>query len=112
MLSFNVEDKNSVTIIHIRGELYHEKVSELERVWETQIAKPSATIAIDCIDLKYIDSPAIGALVRFFNEAMKKGKKLVFFDLNPDIRKLFDTARLERFFVIASKESFETDYLK
>ena len=112
MLSFNVEDKNAVTIIHIHGELYHDKVPELERIWDIQLSKPSSTIAINCGNLIYIDSPAIGALVRFLNEAMKKGKKLVFFDLNPDIRKLFDTARLERFFVIASKETFEANYLK
>jgi len=112
MLSFIIEEKPGVVIIQIKGELYHEKVSELEHVWEDQVKKPAGIIAINCAGLKYIDSPAIGALVKFFNEAMQKKKKLVFFDLSPTIRTLFDNARLERFFTITSRDKFEKDYLE
>ncbi len=112
MPSITIEDKPGVVIIQIIGELYHEKVSELERVWEDQLKKPAEIIAINCAGLTYIDSPAIGALVKFFNEAMQKKKKLVFFDLSPTIRSLFDNARLERLFTITSAEKFEKEYLK
>jgi anti-anti-sigma factor len=112
MLSFVIEDWNDVVTITIKGELHHEKIAELENVWNDQLRKPAAVIAINCVDLKFIDSPAIGALVKFFNEAMKKGKKLVFYDLSPTIRQLFDTSRLERLFVITSRHEFEEKYLK
>ena len=111
MLSFIIQDRNDAVTITIKGELHHEKVSELEQVWNDQMRKPAGVIAINCGELKYIDSPAIGALVKFLNEAMKKGKKLVFYDLSPTIRQLFDTARLERLFVITSRQKFEAEYL-
>jgi anti-anti-sigma factor len=111
MLSFIIEDTADVVIVNIKGELHHEKVSELEHVWNEQIRKPASVIAINCRELAFIDSPAIGALVKFFNEAMKKGKKLVFFDLSPGIQQLFGTSRLERLFQITTKREFETQYL-
>lgn len=110
MLSFIVEDRKNATILHINGELFHEKLSQLEKVWEEQVKKPASTIAIDCQQLNYIDSPTIGTLVKFFNDAMAKGKKLVFYGLNPSIQSLFDSARLERFFFITTKEEFDREY--
>jgi anti-anti-sigma factor len=110
MLSFVIEDRKNIAILHIKGELFHEKLSELEKVWEEQLLKPVSAIAINCIELQYIDSPAIGTLVKFFNQAMSKGKKLIFYDLNPSIQALFNSARLERFFVITTKEKFDREY--
>lgn len=110
MLSFIIEDRKNATIVHINGELFHEKLAELERVWDEQVKKPVSTIAIDCQELNYIDSPTIGTLVKFFNDAMSKGKKLIFYGLNPSIQSLFDSARLERFFLITTKEKFDTEY--
>lgn len=110
MLTFVIEDSKKAAILHINGELFHEKLAELEKVWAEQVKKPVPTIAIDCQQLNYIDSPAIGTLVKFFNEAMSKGKKLVFYGLNPSIQSLFDSARLERFFTITTKEKFDMEY--
>ncbi|MCX7680145.1 MAG: STAS domain-containing protein [Spirochaetes bacterium] len=112
MLSFIVEERKNIAIIHIKGELFQEKLSELEKVWAEQIEKEVATIAIDCAELTFIDSPTIGALVKFFNEAMVRGKKLIFYELNPPIKALFNSARLERFFPIFTKEKFEKEFLE
>ncbi len=110
MLTIIIEDIGKAAILHIKGELFHEKISELEKVWHDQMFKPVETIAINCQELGYIDSPMIGTLVKFFNEAMSRGKKLVFYELNPSIKSLFDSARLERFFTILSKEEFDRKY--
>ncbi len=110
MLSIIIEDRKTATILHINGELFHEKLAELEKVWEDQIKKSVSTIAIDCQKLNYIDSPTIGTLVKFFNDAMSKGKKLIFYELNPSIKSLFDSARLERFFLITTREKFDSEY--
>ncbi len=110
MLSFIIEDRKSATILRITGELFYEKLPELEKIWDEQVNKTTSTIAIDCQGLNYIDSPTIGMLVKFFNDATSKGKKLIFYGLNPTIQSLFDSARLERFFLITTKEKFDNEY--
>ena len=37
---------------------------------------------------------------------------LVFYDLNPQIQKLFETAKFNKFFQITSKKDFERKYLQ
>jgi len=67
-------------------------------------------IAINCKELEYIDSSAIGTLVKFLNNATSKGIKLQFFDLNPSIQNIFKTARLDNFFTITTRENLEKDF--
>jgi anti-anti-sigma factor len=61
--------------------------------------------------LEYIDSSAIGTLVKFLNNAMNKQIKLIFFDLNKAIQNIFKTARLDNFFTIMSKEEIDEHYM-
>ncbi|HPS57868.1 MAG TPA: STAS domain-containing protein [Spirochaetota bacterium] len=112
MMKITVEDQGSISIVHLNGKLFIESINVLLNTWEELIAKQPKVIAIDCSKLTSIDSSSIGTLVRFFNETMNKNIELVFFDLNPSIRKLFYTIHLEKFFSVITGRKFETDYLQ
>jgi len=111
MINLSVEANGGLIIISISGEFYIENIQKVENAWNEQVMKSPETIAINCGGLLYIDSSAIGTLVKFLNSAMNKNIKLVFFDLNPSIQQIFKTARLNNFFTITSKENFEREYL-
>ena len=67
-------------------------------------------IAINCLMLESLDSSAIGSIVKFFNYAMGKGIMMVFYDLNSQIRRLFETAKLTRYFNITTVSEFKNRY--
>lgn len=111
-MQIRVEQKNDITIINLNGKLFLESLSDVLREWEQVIAGHPRVVAINCAKLASIDSSSIGTLVRFFNEAASREIELVFYDLNPSIRKLFFTIHLEKFFQVMTGKKFETDYLK
>ncbi len=111
MIDIRTEELNNVIIIHICGEFYIENIQNVEEVWNRQIMKKPKIIAINCGKLSYIDSSAIGTLVKFLNISMNKKIKLIFYDLSPLARQIFQTARLNNFFTILSKEEFDSLYL-
>lgn len=111
MLQVTVEEKNNIAIMHIMGEFYIESIQKVEKIWDEEVAKAPAIIAIDCADLMFIDSSAIGTLVKFLNNAMSKKIRLIFFDLSPSIQQVFSTARLNNFFTITTRDKFEQEYL-
>ncbi|MBN1501055.1 MAG: STAS domain-containing protein, partial [Spirochaetes bacterium] len=82
-----------------------------EELWHSLVEKKPAVIAIDCKELEYIDSSAIGTLVKFLNNAMSKKVKLIFFDLNKAIQNIFKTARLDNFFTIITRDELEKEYM-
>jgi len=110
-MELQVEEFEKVTIIHVTGEFHIGNVNKFEELWHTLIEKQPPVIAINCSKLEYIDSSAIGTLVKFLNNAMTKKIKLLFYDLNDAIQSIFKTARLDNFFTIMSKTQLEKEYL-
>jgi len=108
-MELKVDEANGIVHIHVKGEFHIGNVSSFEELWHAQIEKKPKMIAIDCNELGYIDSSAIGTLVKFLNNAMSKKIKLVFYDLNPAIKNIFKTARLDNFFTITTKDKLENE---
>lgn len=112
MVLITVEDHGKVVIINIDGEFYIDSIESAEQIWNQQLARYPKVMAINCKNIKYIDSSAIGILVKFLNGAMKQKTEMVFYDLNESILGVFKTAKLNNFFKIMSKTQFEMDYLE
>lgn len=112
MISISCKNEGDVSIITINGEFYIESIDYAEKVWNEQLARKPKTIAIDCKNIKFIDSSAIGILVKFLNTAMKMKIELVFFDLSDTIMNVFKTAKLSNFFKILTRTQFEMEYLE
>ncbi|HOO71889.1 MAG TPA: STAS domain-containing protein [Spirochaetota bacterium] len=112
MIDIAVDDHGELIVISIKGEFYIESIQYAESVWEEQVVKHPRVIGINCQNIKFIDSSAIGILVKFLNNAMAMNIELVFFDLSNTLINVFKTARLGNFFKVMEKEDFEKEYLK
>jgi anti-sigma B factor antagonist len=112
MVSISCEDHGKVIILNIDGEFYIESIEHAEKVWNEQLAKRPKVMAINCRNIKYIDSSAIGIMVKFLNSAMKMKTELIFYDLSENIISVFKTAKLGNFFKIMSRTQFEMEYLE
>ena len=112
MISISTEEHGNVVIINITGDFFIDSIEVAEQVWAQQIAKRPRAIAINCKNIKYIDSSAIGILVKFLNGAMKQKTEMVFYDLSDTIITVFKTAKLGNFFKIMTKTQFEMEYLE
>ncbi len=111
MIQISCEQHGQVIVIRLEGEFYIESIEYAEKIWGEQVARSPRVIGIDCHDIKFIDSSAIGVMVKFLNAAMKMKIELIFFDLSDTIKNVFKTAKLENFFKIMGRSEFETTYL-
>ncbi|HOP63527.1 MAG TPA: STAS domain-containing protein [Spirochaetota bacterium] len=110
MIDVTVEQRKDLAIMHLDGKLYFENLNNLIELWRQLVENDPRVIAMNCKELDGIDSTSIGTLVQFFNEAMKKEIELVFYDLNPSIKKLFRTIHLEQFFTVTTGKKFVSKY--
>ena len=106
-----VENFGKVKIIKIKGEFFLQFVRPVEDAWNSLIMEGAEVIAIDCGELVFLDSSAIGTLVKLLNYANSHNIKLIFFDLGDAIIRIFNKARLNKIFTILSREDFEKAYL-
>jgi len=111
MVEIITEQHGDVHTIMIVGEFYLESVEYAEQVWNEISDQSPRAIGINCSKIKYIDSSAIGVLVKFLNIAMKNNIDLLFFDLSDAVVSVFKTAKLGNFFKTMSKNQFELEYI-
>ncbi|MCX7679117.1 MAG: STAS domain-containing protein [Spirochaetes bacterium] len=113
MIHCALEEKNdSLIIIRVSGEMRIDVIPRIESIWNGALSKKPKVIAFDCTKMEYIDSSSIGTLVKFMNSAMNKNVEFVIYGLNREVSKIFETARLMKFFNIVSPEAFESRYVK
>lgn len=112
MVQIDVFEHGALKIIRIKGEFFLGYVRQVEDAWNQMAAASPAVIAIDCKDMTFVDSSAIGTFVKFLHNSMALEFKLVFFDLNESILRIFRKAKLNNIFTILSREDFNSLYLK
>ncbi len=112
MIAVEVKEYGGLTVINIDGEFYIDSIQYIEKVWNEKISGRPRVVGINCKKIKYIDSSAIGILVKFHNNAKKLGIDLVFFDLSETVVSVFRTAKLDDFFITMSLGEFESNYLE
>ncbi len=110
MVSIDVEDHGKLQIIKIRGEFFLGYVRQVEETWNKTVAANPEVMAIDCSEMTFVDSSAIGTFVKFLHYAMSHNMKLLFFDLNESISRIFNKAKLNKIFLILTREEFDTMY--
>ncbi len=111
MLSVSVNQLGDVVVIDLEGEFDIEVIRHVEKAWNEALEKKPGVIAFNCKELKFIDSSALGTLVKFMNSATNRKITLTLFNLSPQITAIFKTSKLDKFFSINSKEEFEQKYL-
>ena len=111
-MDIRIADYGKLITIKIVGDFYIGNIKQLEDIWNEAIEKRPEVIGFNCKDLKFIDSSAIGTLVKFLNSADRFEIDMVFYDLSKSIVRIFKTAKLVNLFKIVTSTEFEDTYLE
>jgi anti-sigma B factor antagonist len=106
-MNITVEKKNKITSISISGDFYLVNASQFESEWGNYIESKPDTITINCKNISFIDSTALGILVQFLNFLTKRNIELVLVDLSHAVKSVFTISKLDRFFKITTSEEME-----
>lgn len=107
-----IKRKGDVVIISLPKYFYIGNIAEIEGAWDKIISNEASVIGFDCDKLEFIDSSAIGTLVKFFNSSVKNNIGMYVFGLRAELQKIFDTTKINRVMSVISKEEFEERFLK
>jgi anti-anti-sigma factor len=112
MITVNVDDFGTVVVLHFYGILTRDTIKEVEETWTDQIEKSPDVIAFDLRDLTQIDSISINHVFKLSRIAAEKNIKLIIFDANESLKKIFEVIKLDKVITFMSKQKFESEYLK
>ncbi len=105
-----IKETPGVTIIHLNGEFHLESALEIEDDLSVVMEKDPPAIAFDCGALTFLDSSAIGTLVKYIKISEEKGVDVYFYNVTGAIDRIFKTTRLDNFLKILTPDEFNRKF--
>ena len=103
-------DRSEITIIEISGKFDIEATVAFEDNFNQHIEDQPMDVAISFVPVTYLDSSAIGSLIKCMNRVKSYGGRLILFGLQPMVLDVFKMAKLENFFEIMDEEEFSEKF--
>ena len=111
MFDAMIENRDSITIIHLYGSLSMNTVNEFDLVCAKQTGLKPEVIAFEMENLEYIDSIGLSHFIQLLKRATVEEIELIFYNVSETVMQIFRSARFEKLFNILSADDFREKYL-
>ena len=104
--------KEGIIVVTLARKFTLEGVLYFEDEIKKSLNESIYVVAFNLSGLDFIDSSAIGALMKIKNQITSKGVEFILLDVPPVVMSAFKVAYLDRFFVILDSDEFYNKYPK
>jgi anti-anti-sigma factor len=112
MLNQYTEEFPHAIVVHISGMLMLEHLKEAEEVWYEQLDKQPDILAFDFKDVTGIDSISMNHIFKLTKMASEKEVKLILFDVNDELKKVFEIVKLDKVVTMMTGKRLYDEYIK
>ncbi|MBI3396736.1 MAG: STAS domain-containing protein [Spirochaetia bacterium] len=102
--------RSGAIVIELSGKFDIEQAQNFESNFNGLIKDKPQNVALDLNDVQYIDSSAIGSIIKALNVVKNYGGEMILFGMKPMILNVFKLAKLDNFFRILTPEEFNRKY--
>lgn len=93
-LTIEIEDDKTASVVTLDGEVDAVTVQKFQRALAPLLNKRPANIVLDCSQLRYLNSRAIGLLVQSHRRAMVNDGKLILIGVNDKLMRTLDMGKI------------------
>lgn len=97
----------ALLILKLAGKFDLEQTEYFEKTLQECTTDKPARVGVDLVDVNFIDSSGMGALIKGLNAIKAYGGEMTLIGLKPNLLNVFRLARLDSFFKIATPEEFQ-----
>ena len=103
-MKINISEKENVNIVELSGELDFHSSPDLRDKLNAMTDKKDERILINLKKVPYMDSSGIATFVETFQKLKKYDGKLVLAELTREVRSVFEIAKLDSIFELATTQ--------
>ncbi len=104
MVNVGIEFKDDYCLITVDGEVDASSSIYLDEAMHRAVESNTKKILVDCKNLRYISSAGLGVFMSYIQELENKQIKLVLFNMNSKVYKVFEILGLHQLLTIVSTE--------
>ena len=110
MMKISTKVSSNVLVVNIEGKFNIEEVVRFEDSINFDPATKIQAVALSFSAIDYVDSSALGSLIKLMNKAKNLGIEFILFDMTAPILSIFRLAYLDKFFTITTKKDLENRF--
>ena len=95
---------DAVNVLPLEGEIDLHVSPHVESSLASIIAKRPEHVVVDLSGVRFIDSSGLAVLINATQDVKAYGGKLTLAGINTTVRSIFETARLDQFFLIDRRD--------
>jgi anti-sigma B factor antagonist len=100
-MNLKIEEKNEVVTVYVKEErLDAHNSGDLKLEMQRLFMEGKKNVLVDLMEVRFIDSSGLGALVSGFKNAISNQGNLKLSSLQPQVKSMFELTRLHRVFEI------------
>ncbi|HOP30957.1 MAG TPA: STAS domain-containing protein [Spirochaetota bacterium] len=112
-MEFSYKDAGIAIIIYVHGMLDLQRSAKIDSGLEQLISSgPGRDFIFNLKDMEYSSSAGHGIFINILGILNKSGRRLVFCNLNEQVRRVFEIVELDELFAIFDSEEEALDYLE
>lgn len=104
MIDVRVDFKDDYCLITIDGEVDASSSIHVDEAMQRAVNADKKKILVNCKNLKYISSAGLGVFMSYIQELENKKIKLVLFNMNGNVYKVFEILGLHQLLAIVDTE--------
>jgi|GEM_PF-129798 len=113
VMEFSYKDAGIAIIIYVHGMLDLQRSAKIDSGLEQLISSgPGRDFIFNLKDMEYSSSAGHGIFINILGILNKSGRRLVFCNLNEQVRRVFEIVELDELFAIFDSEEEALDYLE
>ncbi|HEY1406474.1 MAG TPA: STAS domain-containing protein [Spirochaetota bacterium] len=109
-MKIRTKNESAILLVMISGKFNIEEVVKFEEAISFDSSKGISAIAIDFTEVEYIDSSALGSLIKLMNKAKNVNIEFILYNMSQPIMSIFRLAYLDKFFSITTTDALEKKY--
>jgi len=104
MVDVSIDFGDKYCLIKIDGEVDASSSIHLDEAMQRAVNAECPKILVDCLNLRYISSAGLGVFMSYIQELEANDKKLVLFNMNEKVFKVFEILGLHQLLTIVDTE--------
>lgn len=89
-LSIAISQDGPITLVHVAGPADSENIENWRHLWERLAQTNGALILMDCTELTYLNSRAIGLLLKYYRQIAFNRGRLAMYGVNTKLVRTLD----------------------
>jgi anti-sigma B factor antagonist len=110
MLGIRAKQQKTILVIELSGTFSIKQIEQFNNAITHELVKGRTAVAMSFARVDYVDSSAIGTMIKMMNMISHSGGELIIYDASESVFSVLKVSKLDKFFSVTNSRSLSVRF--